>query len=121
MFCLLLVLFRPIGFGTKKLLGAKGFATRSKDATRGAPGLTSSKKLVRLTVDHVVFIPSVCALCTRRAGSIADGHWRHARGTFKTITIDHLACTFHRTNDKLYSQPLHASLHFYYVRLRTCR
>ena len=31
----------------KKLLGAKGIATRSKDTTRGAPGvLTSSKKLL---------------------------------------------------------------------------
>ena len=31
----------------KKLLGAKGIATSSKDATRGAPGLTTrSKKLL---------------------------------------------------------------------------
>ena len=32
---------------SKKLLGAKGIATRNKDATRGAPGRTTrSKKLL---------------------------------------------------------------------------
>ena len=35
----------------KKLLGAKGIATRSKDATNGAPGLTTrNKKLVALAL-----------------------------------------------------------------------
>ena len=33
--------------GARTLLGAKGIATRSKDATRGSPGLTTrSKKLL---------------------------------------------------------------------------
>ena len=36
-----------IATSNKKLLGAKGIATRSKDATRGAPGIaTSNKKLL---------------------------------------------------------------------------
>ena len=41
----------------EKLLGAKGIATSSKDATRGAPGLTArNKKLRTERVHHLVFI-----------------------------------------------------------------
>ena len=41
--------FGPLKFRlarSKKLLGGKGIATRSKDATNGAPGLTRNKKLL---------------------------------------------------------------------------
>ena len=42
-------LSRPV----QKLLVAPGIATRSKDATRGAPGLTTSNKKLLLTLrDH---------------------------------------------------------------------
>ena len=55
-----------------KLPGAKGIATRSKDATFGAPGLTTRSKKLLVTNAHLSSISTSC-FCLARVFGVKEG------------------------------------------------